>query len=71
MFVVICQKNEKIKKENMKIKGVKICLKKKKIKEENIIELITLKAKFWYSEDVNKNPVYLFLLLQLNISLIN
>ena len=57
MFVVICQKNEKIKKENMKIKGVKICHKKKKIKEENIIELIALKAKFWYSEDVNKNPV--------------
>ena len=32
---------------------------------------VALKAKFWYSEDVNKNPIQLFVLLQLNISLIN
>ena len=35
------------------------------------VYLVALKANIWYSEDVNKNPIWLVVPLQLNISSID
>ena len=47
----------------------------KKMKEKIFMSserlFVALKAKLWYSEDVSKNPIYLFDLLHLNISFID
>ena len=34
-------------------------------------DLAAYKAKCWYSDDINKNPIYLFILLQLNVFFID